>query len=191
MKSFSDTQLSEQIQQKLAERPFAPYGLKARVYEGGRVQLQGIVDVLEEKLQVARMVQVIPGVRLIDNDITVCTDGDIDDRDVAFEVGEELTANPEVPATVGAVVSGGEVRLMGSVSSLHEAREAIESAAKARGVREVHSGLQLEDEVDDASLANAIHAALRAEPALVSGRMQIDVQEGIVTVGGRNSGQTK
>lgn len=124
----------------------APYGLKARVYENGTVQIQGIVDVLEEKNLAGTLVGSIPGVKQVDNNLTVCTDGAIDDSDVSFEVGEELRANPEVAPAVGAKVSGGEVKLVGKVKSSDEIREAVETAEKARGVRKVNSELKLTEE---------------------------------------------
>lgn len=83
-------ELSEKINTKLkTDHQLAPYALKARVYENGTVQVHGIVDVLEEKLQAEEIIWTFAGVKKVENNITVCTDGEIDDFDVTFEGSEE------------------------------------------------------------------------------------------------------
>ncbi len=186
MTNIVDEGLGIKIQQKLSVHPqLAPYALKTRVYPNGTVQIQGIVDVLEEKIQAEELIWSIPGVKKVENNITVCTDGQIDDFDVAFEVAEEFQANPEVPVTVGVKVTGGEVQLMGRVSSCIQAQEAVETAAKARGVREIVSRLKMSETIDDASLNNQVQAALMAEPALIPGRIKSVAQHGTVTLFGK------
>jgi hyperosmotically inducible periplasmic protein len=181
----SHEELVEKINTLLESDPrIAPYGLKARVYENGAVQIQGIVDVLEERHQAETLLRELPEVKVVENNITVCTDGAVDDGDVAFEVGEELRANPEVPESVGAKVSGGEVRLVGNVKSRGEAEEAVETAGKARGVREVRSELKITGEFDDATITNNVQSALLAEPALSPGKVKLITVQGIVTLWG-------
>jgi hyperosmotically inducible protein len=178
--------LLAKIDQKLHEHPkLSSYALKTRVYENGTVQIQGIVDVLEEKIQAEGLLWNIPGVKRIENDITVCTDGEINDLDVAFEVAEEFQANPEVPPTVGVRVTGGEVQLLGRVNNFNQAQEALETAAKARGVREVVSRLKLNDSYDDASLNNLVQATLMAEPEVPLGRIKSIAHHGVVSLFGK------
>jgi len=164
--------LSEQIHHKLQEdQGLGAYDLKVRVYQDGVVQVQGIVDVLEEKIRAEQLISSFPEVKKVENDITVCTDGGIDDEDVAFEVSEELRANPEVPDSVGVRVVGGEVQLVGSVSNYNEAEEALETAAKARGVREVSSLLKMAETVDDVTLTDQIQSALTDKLETIPGRI--------------------
>jgi Predicted periplasmic or secreted lipoprotein len=186
MTNSSIEDLVSKVSQKLQNHPqLAPYALKTRVYADGTVQIQGIVDVLEEKLQAEELLWNIPGVKKIENDITVCTDGGINDFDVAFEVAEEFQANPEVPPTVGVKVNGGEVQLIGHVSNYSEAQEALETAAKARGVKEVISRLRLSVNADDASLNNRVQAAFMAEADLIPGRIKSIAHHGVVTLFGK------
>ncbi|TCL73303.1 osmotically-inducible protein OsmY [Hydrogenispora ethanolica] len=189
MKQNGWGELGEQIKRSFAAEPrLAGYGLKARVYGDGMVQIQGIVDVLDEKDQAEELVRKLPGVTGVANDITVCTDGAVDDEDVAFEVSEELRADPQIPDSVGFKVSGGEVDLVGSVASKSEMDRALETAAKARGVREVRSRLKLAEEVDDATITNNVQAAFMAEPELPAGRVRALTRDGVVTLWG-NVGQ--
>ncbi len=186
MTNMADEGLGTKIQKKLSVHPqLASYALKARIYPNGTVQIQGIVDVLEEKLQAEELIWSIPGVKKVENNITVCTDGQIDDFDVAFEVAEEFQANPQVPVTIGVKVTGGEVQLMGRVSNFNQAQEAVETAAKARGVREIISHLKMSETIDDATLNNQVQAALIAEPALLAGRIKSVTQHGTVTLFGK------
>ncbi len=80
--------LAEQINAELQRNHIlAPYGVRARVYGNGTVQIQGIVNVLAEKHQAEELVWRFPGVKNVENNITVCTDGGVDDEDIAFELG--------------------------------------------------------------------------------------------------------
>lgn len=177
--------LADQINEELNQNEaLAPYALKARVSDNGVVQVQGIVDVFEEKRQAEELIWRFPGVKQVENDITVCTDGGIDDEDVEFEVSEELRANPEVPDTVGAKVNGGDVQLVGSVKSFSEMVEAVETAGKARGVRDVHSQLRMAEEPDDTHIVNHIQMALLEEMGVRPGKVQINSEEGMVTLQG-------
>lgn len=182
--------LSEQIHHKLQEdQGLGAYDLKVRVYQDGVVQVQGIVDVLEEKIRAEQLISSFPEVKKVENDITVCTDGGIDDEDVAFEVSEELRANPEVPDSVGVRVVGGEVQLVGSVSNYNEAEEALETAAKARGVREVSSLLKMAETVDDVTLTDQIQSALTDKLETIPGRIRVRVEDGVVTLTGNTPGE--
>lgn len=57
-------ELTAKISLRLENDPhLAPFALKARFYENGIVQIQGIVDVLEEKIQAEELIWHIPGVK--------------------------------------------------------------------------------------------------------------------------------
>jgi hyperosmotically inducible protein len=177
--------LSEQINEILqADERLSGYALKARVYQDGIVQIQGIVDLLEEKNRAAELLEGIPEVEQVINDITVCTDGGVDDGDVAFEVSEELRANPEIPESVGVKVYGGEVQLVGTVNSSYEVNEAMETATKARGVREVNSLLKVTPVVDDATITNLVQSGIVNQLGLIPGKVRITTEDGVVTLHG-------
>ncbi|NLY74511.1 MAG: BON domain-containing protein [Firmicutes bacterium] len=181
-------ELTAKINDRLAgDRRLAAYALKARAYEDGSVRIQGIVDVLEEREQAEELVRRIPGVARIENNITVCTDGSIDDEEVAFEVSEELSANPEIPDSVGVKVNGGQVQLVGSIQNHGQALEAIETAGKARGVREVRSRLKVSEQLDDATITNRVQSALMEEPGIIPGRIKVLTENGTVILWGTAS----
>lgn len=181
-------ELTAKLNNSLAkDQRLAVYALKAKAYEDGLVRIQGIVDVLQEREAAEKLVQSFPGVKRVENNVTVCTDGGIDDEDVAFEVSEELLANPEIPDSVGVKVSGGQVQLVGSIQNHGQALEAIETARKARGVREVRNQLKYSEELDDASITNRVQAALLEEAEIIPGRIKVLTEDGTVILWGNAS----
>ncbi len=181
-------ELTNKINNRLAgDRRLAAYALKAKAYEDGLVRIQGIVDVLKEREEAEKLIRTFPDVKRVENNVTVCTDGGIDDEDVAFEISEELLANPEIPDSVGVKVSGGQVKLVGSIQNQSQALEAIETAGKARGVREVRNQLKYSAELDDASITNRVQIALLEEVQIVPGRVKVITEDGTVILWGNGS----
>ena len=116
---------------------------------GGRVTLQGVVDVLGEKVRAEEIARGVEGVIDITNALTMSTDGAITDKDVLFEVLEELEADPDIDLSeMGAVVTGGTAILTGWVPSPEYEHIAIEVASRARGVTRVVSKLRARTDGD-------------------------------------------
>ena len=181
-------ELTAKLNNRLGEdQRFAAYALKAKVYEDGLVRIQGIVDVLREREEAEKLIRSFPGVKKVENNVTVCTDGEIDDEDVAFEISEELLANPEVPDSVGVKVNGGQVQLVGSIQNQGQALEAIKSAGKARGVREVRNQLKYSEGLDDVSITNRVQTALLEEAEIIPGRVKVLTENGAVILWGNAS----
>jgi hyperosmotically inducible protein len=177
--------LAERIKQVLSVSPLAPYALTVKENDG-RVYLQGVVDVFAEKEEAERLVGSIPGVRRVENGITVCTDGAVDDEDIQFKVSEELLSDPQVPKTVGSEVVKGRVRLVGEVRNLAEQEAAVKAAGRARGVREVSSELQVRegDGIDDIDLFNQVKEKLYAYDSLLARSVQVTAKGGVVKLTG-------
>ncbi|NPV72496.1 MAG: BON domain-containing protein [Pelotomaculum sp.] len=145
MAKQADDEIRRKVQEVLDSNiESGEYGLKADVVNGV-VILAGIVDTLSEKESISKMVADIEGVRGVENNIAISTDGAIDDRDVTFEVMEELKAGSGVNLKhIGVKSVRGRVFLKGRVNSEAEREAAVNAAAKARGVREVVSQLEME-----------------------------------------------
>lgn len=145
MEGSNDKMIRQRVQQVLDTNVESrEYGLKADVINGETI-ITGIVDTLSEKESIAKIVAGISGVRSVENDLTISTDGSINDEDVTFEVMEELNADPGVNLRhIGARSVRGTVFLKGRVESKDEIDTAVKAAAKARGVRNVVSQLDME-----------------------------------------------
>ena len=136
------------------------YDLKSEVNKG-EVMVTGIVDTLSEKEYLNRLLSTLNGVQRINNGVSVCTDGAIDDEDVAFEVAEEFHADPAVSSFhVGIKSVNGTVFLQGQVDSEAEKAAAVRAASKARGVTNVVSQLKIKNS-HDLTLKEIFHSQVR------------------------------
>lgn len=120
-----------------SDKDFRSYGLRAEVSDGN-VLLTGIVDTLIEKERLTDLIRSVPGVKSVENGVTISTDGPITDTDVAMEVAQELEATPHLDgATIYPEVTRGTVTLNGQARDNGQARAASLAASKARGVKRV------------------------------------------------------
>lgn len=144
MASEKDEILRKKVQEILEnDKDLRSYALKADVVKG-EAQLQGIVDTLIEKNRAEELVRKVPGIKSVANAISISTDGPITDKDVEFEVAEELAANPGVNLRhIGAESHDGIVILKGNVTDPGEIEAARSAAAKARGVKKIISQVKL------------------------------------------------
>ncbi len=152
-----DEYLKEQVQAAInGHTDMKGYDIRADVIDG-EVQLSGIVDSLAEKQRLNEIVSQVAGIKRIENGVSIATDGQITDRDVEFEVAEELNADPRVNLKhIGAKSVDGKVFLVGSSDDKEEINAAIKAASKARGVKEVIS--QVKYQPDDLNLEELFHS---------------------------------
>ncbi|HAG06848.1 MAG TPA: transporter [Peptococcaceae bacterium] len=144
-----------------ANQNLNPYGIRAEVADG-IVVLTGIVDTLADKEKLATAVAGLPGVREIRNNISISTDGAVTDAEVLEEVMEELAAEPGIDLKrIGARVIGGRVFLCGRAESEAEEKAARKAAARARGVREVHSRVEIGPPDSPFTLEEIFHSQVR------------------------------
>lgn len=143
---MADVDLTQAVQAVLDDdENLRSYGLRAQS-NGKTVTVVGVVDVLAEKRYVESIVQAIPGVEKVESAIAISTDGQITDADVRFEVGEELGLYPaDELRQLSIRANGGVVTLIGEVSREEFKAQALEAAAKARGVVEVVNKIKVRD----------------------------------------------
>ncbi|MEW8978547.1 MAG: BON domain-containing protein [Symbiobacterium sp.] len=138
----------------LAQTDSAGIGIQVSA-EDGKVRLTGVVDALSHKSAAEEIVRKIPGVRRIENDITVANEETLSDRDLEGAVAARLA---EVPAysRLGAKVVKGVVTLMGEVRTYDDLEAAARLAEQVPGVREVRSEqvkVGVGEEEDDADVS--------------------------------------
>jgi len=128
---------------------------------GSQVEISGIVDSLSEIEMAEELAARFTGVEEVTNNLTISTDGSINDADVTKEVREELNADPRVNLYhIGAESHGGTVILTGNTEDPAEIEAARKAAAKARGVRKVVSQVKLKDP-GGMSLEEIFHSQVR------------------------------
>ncbi|MDO9535958.1 MAG: BON domain-containing protein [Bacillota bacterium] len=164
------------------------YDINVRVINGS-VFLQGIVDTLSDANQVQKAVKSIEGVGEIQNNLTVSTDGAVNDRHVYMEVRQELEGDPRLRDTqVKVSVKKGEVTLRGKIASMDKKHAVQEAASKAMGVKQIidHTTVSNEAEVDDAGLMNEVRRSF-VEKRIDNKRIRVSVKDRIVSLKGEVS----
>ena len=106
--------------------------------EDGEVRLTGVVDALSHKTAAEEITRKIPGVRGIENDITVANEETYSDKDLEDFVHERLARMPEYRG-IGAKIHKGTVTLMGNAGSYGDVQEAVRLVEGVPGVRAVQA----------------------------------------------------
>lgn len=113
-----------------------------------------------------------------------------DDSAISSSVKTALVKDPVVKARkIDVDVYEGEVILTGVVANSNEAGRAVEIAAKVDGVRSVKNNLQIGSKtigqsIDDKLILSKIKTKLIAEPGIRSLNIDVDVNNGVVTLSG-------
>lgn len=138
----SDEDLAREVQQALAMDVLIPHeGLEVAV-DGGRVRLAGDVESGRERLAIEQLVEILVGVRGIDNLIAVKPSPE--PRHLGPRVEDALRHDPWLRGDhIRVEVFGDVVIMRGRVRSLAEQEEAEEAAARVAGVRAVCDALEV------------------------------------------------
>lgn len=104
--------------------------------EDGSVRLHGVVDVLSHRRAAEEIARRLPGVRHIENDITVANEEASSDKHLLEAVTAKLTSREEL-RQVGCTVHKGVVSLVGHAGSYGDVAKAVRLVEGMAGVREV------------------------------------------------------
>lgn len=148
-------------------------GIQIKI-NNGQALLTGIVDALSEKKYVETLIKDIPGIKKIDNSLTISTDGTIDDADIIDKITHLLKEDKTTRISgIGADVKHGIVTLVGKASTLNQIHKAFDLASTVMGVKEIISKVDFDIPhdipQDDASIVNAVEMAFA-----ISGEVQAD-----------------
>lgn len=156
-----DHELSTDIK-KILEDKMAASALDINVEsKGGYIHLSGMVDTLGEKLATEKIVGHIEGVKKVENNITIATDGYIPDSDIENYVQRRMFESPGL-VNITPKVQGGAAILYGHVGTYAEKERALELAGQCMGVKSVASNIKIntEGKFDDAQITNKISQVL-------------------------------
>lgn len=114
----------------------------------------------------------------------------LDDAAITAQVKTKLAADPEVnPFNIDVDTDAGVVTLRGTVEDPEAKTEAAKLARGTSGVRSVRNEIRVgettaEQRVDDAALVAEIKGRIAADPALNPFNIDVDVNQGVVTLSG-------
>lgn len=188
MKKMDDEELTGDVIAALAAGTrVRATDIRVRTLQGA-VRLEGIVDTLEEKAAAEETAAGVPGVRRVENDLAVSSNGTISDLQIERCVADRLVR--EGLAEVGARVEAGTAFLMGVIPSRAIENKALEVASGARGVRSVISELSIAagKPVDDIRLAGDVAEALSDDPRIEAMDLEVASEDGAVTLTGLVTG---
>ncbi|SDL31574.1 BON domain-containing protein [Natronincola ferrireducens] len=154
--------IKDQLEEKMQES-----AMDINVFcKDGYVHMSGMVDVLTEKKFAEEIVMKIPGVRKLENKITIAMDSNITDKHMEKEVVDKLHHNSERTLSIGAKVDRGVVNLMGHADTLQDCHKAMDLASGVRGVKDVVNNININSEgkYTDDTISNNILQAYSNSP---------------------------
>ncbi|MEW6663372.1 MAG: BON domain-containing protein [Bacillota bacterium] len=154
---------------------------------GGSVEISGCVDALVDKARAEEVVKSVPGVKGVQNNLTVSTDGAINDKDITEAIWAKLDTLPRnVLRRVEVTVRDGTVTLHGQTETLAEKRSCIRAVQEVLGVKDINDQLVASvEEVDDATITNRVEVALSQGGRVDARQVNTSVKKGKVTLTGR------
>lgn len=179
--------LRERVKKAVLDRlQLSGEGINIEV-KGRDVTLSGVVDVLAEKQEAGEAAGSVPGVRAVDNSLTVGMEGQIDDDQIKKLVEERIMADPRLELRrIGVRVHDGVVYLLGEVDSLAEQELAVSYCRRVQGVKNVVNRMAgpRKGERDDASIVNAVELNFSRTLSLDPGDIHTSCRNGVVTLEG-------
>ena len=126
-----------------SRKEFSGYDINVTSHDG-HVNLQGMVDVAEDVNKATQFVKNYPGVKSVETDLTISTDGAITDDDIYVEMDQEMSGNSSIdPENIKFTVKNGVVTLLGKTLSAEERDTAEHTAKQALGVRTVNNQIKI------------------------------------------------
>jgi len=183
-----DTEVQKQVMQELTwDTRVEPAYVGVEVHDG-IVTLNGMVASYAEKLAAQEAAHRVSGVLDVANDILVEVPGSHvrTDADVAEAVRHALTWSVVVPSDlIRSTVSNGSVTLEGHVFTWQQRLDAESTVRYLTGVRGVINKIVVRSSDAEARTVRlAIETALERRAEREASRIQVDVEDGTVTVTG-------
>jgi osmotically-inducible protein OsmY len=183
-----DTEIQQQVMQELrwdTRVEATDVGVEVR---DGIVTLSGVVTTYPQKIAAQEAAHRVAGVLDVANDLHVQLPGAFSrtDADIAQAVRNALEWNVVIPeARIQSTVSDGWVTLEGTVHSWQQRADAESAVRYLTGVRGVTNHIAVSaPEVDALHVREVIETALERRAEREAKRIQVDVQDGVVTLSG-------
>lgn len=150
----------------------------------GIITLTGFVDTYAEKLAAERTVSTVRGVRGIANDIQVRA-FQLTDTEIAKNAAHALESNVNVPGNqLTVTVQDGLATLRGTVNLASQKEVAAASIRDLLGIREVFNEIEVDPIDSPLEIEEEIATALGRSTLFDEHRIQIEVEDGTVTLSG-------
>jgi hyperosmotically inducible protein len=177
----ADQAIARQVEQAIGFNPRVNvFDVRVEVRDGVAL-LQGIVQNLDAKMAAGEAAAATPGVRRVDNALTVEDPRGLASTEIDGAVEEALEEAGGVNSQdVGAHVTDSIAHLVGHVDSVDDEQAAIHAASRAEGVKDVVSELDISPgrDVDWVDIKNAVTDALDAAGGFNPYAIDVNVETG-------------
>jgi hyperosmotically inducible protein len=184
-----DELIKERVDEALFKKmDNADVGIKSMV-SNGNVILSGIVDTLSEKSYAVEIIKQLPGVKEVEDALTVSMDGKIDDDDITQKIIDRLVLEPKLKdSKIGITTRQGHVFLKGKIATLAEAELAETLASTVMGVNKVINKMNIarseEDFADDISLCNELVNVISNSEEFFAPDVDATCRDGVIYLSG-------
>lgn len=179
MSSLKDDAIQREVEQAIGFEPGVNvFDVKVFVRDGV-VRIQGIVSTLEAKQTAERAAAGVPGVRRVDNTLTVEDPRGLKDLDIGHAVDDALAEDPSVDThDVGARVEDSTAHLIGHADNVAQEDAAIRAASRAPGVKAAVSEIDISPgiDVDWVDLKHRVINALDDADEILPYAIDVDVE---------------
>jgi hyperosmotically inducible protein len=183
-----DTRLAGEVERALGLEPQVGLtNLRVQVIDGTAI-LNGVVGSVNQREAAGRAAARVPGIRKVENDLTVVAEEDKSDRQLQRSLEEVLAATPGLaPEAVGARVERGVAYLVGHVPSAAQEEVALAAARRVGGLKDVVSQISITAgaPTDPVGLTNRVAQALAQDNRINAREVAVDAgRDGLITLSG-------
>jgi len=182
----TDMELQRDVLDEIVWEPSVPVPeIGVTVYDG-IVTLSGSVEDLPAKWAAEKAALRVSGVRAVVNDIEVklSTDSRRSDEDIALAACTALEWNIVLPKNLQVVVDDGWITLTGKVQWQFQKTAAEESVKRLTGVKGIINNITVKPHTTPVAVQGRIEAALQRHATLDANRIQVQNEDGKVTLEG-------
>ena len=199
--SEDDVRAEEKIRNSYVFKTYLKDNNVDVVANNGVVTLRGTVDDDHERSLVYNVVESIPGVTKVDNQLLIKDELPAEDTDawISVKIKAALLVHRNVSGTqTRVIVKDGVVTLYGEAENQAQKDLTAEYAKDIKGVKNVVNNITIVkagqaakknggdlDEIDDASITAQVKGALFAHRSTSALRTSVETREGVVTLKGK------
>ena len=151
---IDDKSVDSRVKDALNDNPEYKFeGVNVTAFKG-TVQLSGFVDTYAQKYNASSIAKKVEGVRDVENDITVKSDGNrstgeyVDDKSLTARVNSVLSNNSDYKfEEVNVTTYKGTVQLSGFVNTSDQKTKAGDIAKQVQGVQDVVNNITVKDKL--------------------------------------------
>lgn len=183
----TDSKIKDDIAAELAWDPSVDAGRVGIAVKEGIVTVSGTLPTYIQKWAVERAVRRVSGVRgiALDLEVSLSPGHKRNDSEIAEAAAQALRWNTIVPPDkVKVEVEDGWARLTGEVDWLYQARAAERAVEPLLGVRGVTNEIKVRTSANGQQIKDQIMAAFTRHAQREASRINVDVEQGIVTLKG-------